>query len=44
MRHAVDADHIVAIDTVPRKLMQESRRPNDNRHLRWAFLKSITLP
>ncbi|MFL5256646.1 MAG: hypothetical protein ACJ8AI_27880 [Rhodopila sp.] len=33
LRHAVDADHIVAIDTVPRKLMQESRRPNDNRRL-----------
>jgi len=27
LRHAVDADHIAAIDNVTRKLMQESRRP-----------------
>ncbi|WP_439894468.1 HoxN/HupN/NixA family nickel/cobalt transporter (plasmid) [Ralstonia sp. 25C] len=27
MRHAVDADHIAAIDNVTRKLMQERRRP-----------------
>ena len=27
LRHAVDADHICAIDNVTRKLMQESRRP-----------------
>ena len=27
LRHAVDADHIAAIDTVTRKLMQEGRRP-----------------
>jgi len=26
-RHAVDADHIAAIDNVVRKLMQEGRRP-----------------
>lgn len=27
LRHAVDADHIAAIDTVTRKLMQEGQRP-----------------
>jgi nickel/cobalt transporter (NiCoT) family protein len=27
LRHAVDADHIAAIDNVPRKLMQENTRP-----------------
>jgi nickel/cobalt transporter (NiCoT) family protein len=27
LRHAVDADHIAAIDNVTRKLMQEKRRP-----------------
>ncbi|WP_246795789.1 HoxN/HupN/NixA family nickel/cobalt transporter [Burkholderia perseverans] len=27
LRHAVDADHIAAIDTVTRKLMQEGKRP-----------------
>ncbi|MBV8197391.1 MAG: HoxN/HupN/NixA family nickel/cobalt transporter, partial [Candidatus Eremiobacteraeota bacterium] len=27
LRHAVDADHICAIDNVTRKLMQEGRRP-----------------
>ena len=27
LRHAVDADHIVAIDNVTRKLMQEGKRP-----------------
>src|SRR5262249_55400988 len=27
LRHAVDADHIAAIDNVVRKLMQEGRRP-----------------
>jgi High-affinity nickel-transport protein len=27
MRHAVDADHIAAIDNVTRKLMQEGNRP-----------------
>jgi high-affinity nickel-transport protein len=27
LRHAVDADHIAAIDTVTRKLMQDGRRP-----------------
>src|SRR5262249_697430 len=27
LRHAVDADHIAAIDTVTRKLMQEHKRP-----------------
>ncbi len=27
LRHAVDADHIAAIDNVKRKLMQEGRRP-----------------
>ena len=27
LRHAVDADHIAAIDNVTRKLMQESKRP-----------------
>jgi nickel/cobalt transporter (NiCoT) family protein len=27
LRHAVDADHIAAIDNVTRKLMQENRRP-----------------
>src|SRR5258708_33484974 len=26
-RHAVDADHIAAIDTVTRKFMQQGRRP-----------------
>src|SRR3984893_10318326 len=28
LRHAVDADHIAAIDNVVRKLMQEGRRPH----------------
>jgi high-affinity nickel-transport protein len=27
LRHAVDADHIAAIDNVTRKLMQQNRRP-----------------
>src|SRR6201984_463547 len=27
LRHAVDADHIAAIDNVTRKLMQEDKRP-----------------
>src|ERR1700720_1603879 len=27
LRHAVDADHIAAIDNVSRKLMQEGKRP-----------------
>ncbi|MBV9523250.1 MAG: HoxN/HupN/NixA family nickel/cobalt transporter, partial [Alphaproteobacteria bacterium] len=27
LRHAVDADHIAAIDNVMRKLMQEGKRP-----------------
>src|SRR6202158_1170466 len=27
LRHAIDADHIAAIDNVTRKLMQEGRRP-----------------
>ena len=27
MRHAVDADHIAAIDNVTRKLMEEGKRP-----------------
>src|ERR1700757_4206063 len=27
LRHAVDADHITAIDNVARKLMQEGKRP-----------------
>jgi high-affinity nickel-transport protein len=27
LRHAVDADHIAAIDTVTRKLMQQGQRP-----------------
>ncbi|MGV7790308.1 HoxN/HupN/NixA family nickel/cobalt transporter, partial [Mycobacterium kansasii] len=27
LRHAVDADHIAAIDNVTRKLMHEGRRP-----------------
>src|ERR1700709_2592473 len=27
LRHAVDADHIAAIDNVPRKLMQSNQRP-----------------
>jgi nickel/cobalt transporter (NiCoT) family protein len=27
LRHAVDADHIAAIDNVTRKLMQKSQRP-----------------
>jgi high-affinity nickel-transport protein len=27
LRHAVDADHIVAIDSITRKLMQEGKRP-----------------
>jgi nickel/cobalt transporter (NiCoT) family protein len=27
LRHAVDADHIAAIDNIPRKLMQEGKRP-----------------
>src|ERR1700726_1174261 len=28
LRHAVDADHIAAIDNVTRKLMQEGKRPH----------------
>jgi high-affinity nickel-transport protein len=27
LRHAVDADHIAAIDNVTRKLMEEGKRP-----------------
>ncbi|VEC81650.1 high-affinity nickel-transporter [Raoultella ornithinolytica] len=27
LRHAVDADHIAAIDSVTRKMMQQGRRP-----------------
>jgi high-affinity nickel-transport protein len=27
LRHAVDADHIAAIDNITRKLMQEGKRP-----------------
>jgi high-affinity nickel-transport protein len=27
LRHAVDADHIAAIDNVTRKLMQQNKRP-----------------
>ena len=27
LRHAVDADHIAAIDNVTRKLMQQGQRP-----------------
>ena len=33
LRHAVDADHISAIDNVTRKLMQESKRPVGGRLL-----------
>ncbi|MGO9430012.1 HoxN/HupN/NixA family nickel/cobalt transporter, partial [Rhodoblastus sp.] len=29
LRHAIDADHIAAIDNVVRKLMQEGQRPSD---------------
>ena len=29
LRHAVDADHIAAIDNVTRKLMREGKRPID---------------
>src|SRR5580692_4810940 len=29
LRHAVDADHIAAIDNVVRKLMQDGKRPVD---------------
>src|SRR5246127_3132122 len=29
LRHAVDADHIAAIDNVVRKLMQDGKRPID---------------
>jgi len=29
LRHAVDADHIAAIDSVTRKLMQEGKEPSD---------------
>jgi high-affinity nickel permease len=29
LRHAVDADHIAAIDNVMRKLMQDGKRPID---------------
>ena len=28
LRHAIDADHIAAIDNVTRKLMQEGKRPD----------------
>ncbi len=28
LRHAVDADHIAAIDTVTRKMMQQGKRPS----------------
>ena len=27
LRHAVDADHIAAVDNIARKLMQEGKRP-----------------
>ena len=33
LRHAVDADHIAAIDNVTRKLMQEGKRPVTRRFL-----------
>ena len=33
LRHAVDADHIAAIDNVTRKLMQEGKRPGRRRLL-----------
>ena len=36
LRHAVDADHIAAIDTVTRKMMQQGKRPAD--HRRWPEL------
>src|ERR1700758_1611333 len=29
LRHAVDADHLAAIDSVTRKLMQEGKEPSD---------------
>jgi high-affinity nickel-transport protein len=37
LRHAVDADHIAAIDNVTRKMMQQGRRPlPSGRGSRWA--------
>ncbi|STV07425.1 HoxN/HupN/NixA family nickel/cobalt transporter [Klebsiella pneumoniae subsp. ozaenae] len=37
LRHAVDADHIAAIDNVTRKMMQQGRRPFAvGRGFRWA--------
>ena len=33
LRHAVDADHIAAIDNVTRRLMQADQRPRDSRIL-----------
>lgn len=37
LRHAVDADHIAAIDNVTRKMMQQGRRPSPSGPgSRWA--------
>jgi high-affinity nickel-transport protein len=36
LRHAVDADHIAAIDTVTRKMMQQGRPLPSGRGSRWA--------
>ena len=41
LRHAVDADHIAAIDNVTRKLMQEGKRPvGVGLCFRWATPRS----
>ena len=49
LRHAVDADHIAAIDNVTRKLMQEGKRPvavgfmfslGTFHHVRWIRVPS----
>lgn len=39
LRHAVDADHIVAIDNVTRKLMQQGKKTNRRRNL--LFFRSF---
>ena len=39
LRHAVDADHIAAIDNVTRKLMRENRGPS-----RWASSFPSAIP
>ena len=44
LRHAVDADHIAAIDNVTRKLMQQGQRPvGVGFSFRWATQPSFSV-